>query len=96
MHARAPAGDLVGKRRGARGRGLGIRHLEHGGDAAQHRRTAPRLQILLVGQARLAEMHLGVDDAGEHMQAGSIEDPRCARTGKRADGGDAAVDDADI
>ena len=35
-------GDLVGERLGAGGRRLGVRHLEHGGDAAQHRRPAAR------------------------------------------------------
>ena len=82
MHAPAPARDLVGERLGAHRRGLGVRHLEHGGDAAKHRRPAAGFQILLMLEPWLAEMHLGVDDARQDMQAGGIEGP-AARLGRR-------------
>ena len=49
----------------------------------------PRFQVFLVRVARLAEMHLGVDDARQDMQALGLEDFGGLGAGKRADGGDA-------
>jgi hypothetical protein len=73
MHAAAAAGNLVGQSLRAHRRRLGVRHLEHRCDTAQNRRSAAGLQVFLVFEARLAEMHLRVDDAGEHMQAGGVD-----------------------
>ena len=78
------------------GERLGVGHLEHGGDAADHRGAAAGLQVLLLLQARLAEMHLGVDDAGQHVQARWRRRPRPPGRAQAADGGDAAIADADI
>ena len=64
---------LVGERLGGGRERLGVGHLEHGRDAAHHRRAAAGLQVLLVLQPRLAEMHLGVDHAGQHVQARGID-----------------------
>ena len=73
MHAIGRGGDLGGQGLGARCRGLGVRHLEHGRDAAQDRRPAAGLKIFLVLDAGLAEMHLGIDNAGQHMKAARVD-----------------------
>ncbi len=96
MHAPAPARDLGGERLGAHRCGLRVRHLEDGGDAAQHRRPAAGFQILFMLEPRLAEMHLGVDDARQHMQAGGIEGLAGGIGAEAADRRDAAVPDANI
>ena len=96
MHAPRGARDLVGERRGGGRRRIGVGHFEHGGDAAQDRRARAGLQILLVGQAGLAEMDLAVDHAGQDMQAAAIQ-ALARRSGREiADLGDLAVDDADV
>ena len=56
--------------------GCGVGHLEHAGDAAQDGGAAAGLQIFLVLVAGLAEMHLAVDGAGQHMQALGLENLR--------------------
>ncbi len=96
MHAVMRALDLVGDCRGIGGGGIGVRHLEHRGDAAEHRAARAGFQVFLVRQARLAEMHMAVDHARQHVQAEAIDHlaGRCAR--KIADGREAAVPDADI
>ena len=73
MHAPLRARDLVGERGGGGRRRIGVGHFEHRGDAAQHRRARAGLEILLVSQAGLAEMNLGVDDAGQDVQAAAID-----------------------
>ncbi len=73
VHAVMRARNLVGERlRGHRQR-IGIGHLEHGGDAAQHRTARAGFEIFLVGEARLAEMHMAVDHAGQHVQAAAVD-----------------------
>ena len=73
MHAVMRALDLVGERRG-RGRGrVGVRHLEHRRDAAQHRAARAGFEVFLVGEAGLAEMHMAVDHARQHMQAAAVD-----------------------
>ena len=96
VHAPAPARDLVGERLRAHRRRLGVRHLEHGGDAAKHRGPAAGFEIFLVLEPRLAEMHLGVDHAGQHVQAGGVECPARVLGGQRANRDDSAVFHADI
>ncbi len=52
VHPMMSALDLVGQRRRAGGRRLGVGHLEHSGDAAKHGAARTGLQVLLVRQAR--------------------------------------------
>jgi len=63
MHAMVRALQLVFEGCGiGRGR-IGVRHFEHGDDAAHDRGLRSSLQVFLPLQAGLAEVHLGVDDA---------------------------------
>ena len=96
MHAVGRARHLVGKRGFARRQRIGVGHLEDGGDAAQHRRARARLQIFLVLQPRLAEMHLAVDHARQDVQAGAVDDFAGGATRQVADRRNAPGDDADI
>ena len=73
VHPMMSALDLVGQRRRAGGRRLGVGHLEHRGDAAKHGAARTGLQVLLVRQAGLAHMHVAVDHAGQHMQAPAVD-----------------------
>ncbi len=92
-HPIARAGELVGQRLGGIGIGLGVRHLEHRDDAAQHGGAAAALQILLRLQPRLAEMDLAVDHAGQHGQPGAVD--RLAGIARLADRDDPAAAHAD-
>ncbi len=65
-------------------------------DAAEHRARANCLKVFLVGEAGLAEMHLTVDDAGQHMQAAAIHALARGPAGKIADPNDHPVCDGDI
>ena len=96
MHAVARPRHLVGERRLARGERIGVGHLEHGGDAAEHRRPRAGFEVLLVGQAGLAEMHLGVDDAGQEVEAAGVDLFARARAGEVADRADSPAGDADV
>ena len=88
--------ELVGQRLGA-GRGrIGVGHLEHGGHPAEHGRARAGLQIFLVFQAGLAEMHLGVDDAGQDVQAAAVDALARRGAAQGADFGDEPVADADV
>ena len=49
-----------------------------------------------MGQARLAEMHLGIHHAGQDVQALAVDHLAGRRLRQRTDRGDAAIDDADI
>jgi hypothetical protein len=95
MHAMMAAPTLSASvpRRGQR---IGVGHLEHGGDAAQHGRARTGLQIFLVLEARLAEMHLAVDHAGQDVQARQSITRRPRPAEQIADGGDAAIGHADV
>ena len=64
---------LVGEIGGADRRRLGVRHLEDGGDAADRRGGGAGGEVLLVFEAGLAEVDLGVDDAGQDVQAGAVD-----------------------
>ncbi len=55
------------------GRRMGVRHLEHGRDAAARGRRGAGAPVLLVLVARLAEMHVAVDDAGQQVAALGID-----------------------
>ena len=74
---------------------LGVGHLEHRRDAAEGRRGRAGGEVFLVLEAGLAEMHLGVDDAGQHMQTAGIQHFGGAAV-DRADGGDAAGANGDV
>ena len=69
MHAARRPRDLIGERLGGYGRRIGIRHVEHRRDAAQHGGAAAAFQVLAILAAGLAEMHMAVDDAGQDVQA---------------------------
>ena len=64
---------LGGENFGGAGRRNGVRHVEHGGDAAERRRRGAALEVLLVRIAGIAEMHVVVDRAWQHVQAGGVE-----------------------
>ena len=96
VHAVLGPRQLVGQGVGVGGRGLGVRHLEHRHHAAQHRRARPGLQVFLPLQAGLAEVDLGVDDAGHHGQARGVEHLTGRRLAQVAHRGDLAVAHAHI
>jgi|GEM_PF-27836 len=96
MHAALRARDLVFERRGIRGQGEGVRHLEDGGDPSEDRRAGARLEIFLVRRARLAKMHLGVDDTWQDVKAGGADGLSGIPARKIPDFGDLAAPDADI
>ena len=96
VHAAGGAAHLVGQRLGGHRQRVGVRHLEDGGDAAHDGRARTALQVFLVLGAGFAEMDLRVDDAGQDGEAGAIDDLAPGTGVNRADGGDAAVADADI
>ena len=96
MHAVMRALDLVGDGLGRGGGGFGVGHFEHRGDAAEHGAARARIQVLLVGQARLAEMHMAVDDARQEVQAAAVDHLAGGGARKIADRGKAAAADAEI
>jgi hypothetical protein len=96
MHAVMAAPHLVGEGLGRRGLRVGVGHLEHRRDAAHDGRTGTRFEILFVIQARLAEMHLGVDNARQDVQPPALDFPRRGGMRQVADGGDAPVAHADV
>ena len=49
-----------------------------------------------MGEAGLAEMHLGVDHAGQDVQAAAIDGPAGRRLRQVAERGDPAAGDADV
>ena len=95
MHASLRARELVFEGEAGRGRRMGVRHFEDGRDPAQNRGAAAALRIFLVFIAGLAEMHLGIDHARQHVEASRLENGGRFR-GQVSDGGDAATADAHI
>ena len=96
MHAVMRARDLVGQRLRAGGGRTGVGHFEHRGDAAHDRAARAGFEILLVGQAGLAEMHLGVDHARQHMQAPAVDHLTGRSRRQVADRGNAPAGDGEI
>ena len=96
VHAALGADQLVGQGVGVGGGGLGVRHLEHGGDAAQHRAARTALEVFLPLQTGLAEVDLAVDHARHHGEAGGVEHLARVGVAQVADEGDLAVPDADV
>ena len=70
-----PAGplELVAEGGGSGGGRAGVGHLEDAGHSPQDGRGAARGQVFLVGEAGLAEVHLGVDDPGQDVQASCLD-----------------------
>ena len=60
---------LGGEDIGCAGRRNRIRHVEHGGDAAERCCRRAAREVFLVRIAGVAEMHVHVDRAGQHMHA---------------------------
>jgi hypothetical protein len=89
VHAAGGAGDLVLEGLAGGGQRVGVGHLEDAGDAAHDRGERAGREVFLVLEAGLAEMHLGVDDAGEDVEAGAVVDFGGGGGGEIADGGDA-------
>ncbi len=96
MHAARGALDLVGERLGRDRQRVGVGHFEHRGDPAEDRAARAGLEVLLVGQARLAKMHLAVDHAGQDVQPAAVDPLARRRRVEVADLGDLAVRDADV
>ena len=96
VHAALGPGELVVQRAGVGGGGLGVRHLEHGGDAAEDRAARAAFEIFLPLQARLAEVDLAVDHARKHGEARGVDGLARARLGEVAEVGDLAASDADV
>ena len=48
-------------------RGNGIRHVDHDGHAAAYRRSRTGGEIFFMRHARLSEMHVAVNDAGQDV-----------------------------
>ena len=66
------------------------------GHAAHYRRQRAGGQILFVLEARLAEMHLGVDDARQDVEPGAVGERVGGVGAQVAQRGDAAVANADV
>ncbi len=75
---------------------FGDRHLEQRRDAASGCRGGSGLKVLARRHARMTRVHVRVDQAGQHVQAGRVDDfarrRPCRRVQQR---GDAAVTDGD-
>ena len=95
-HPVAGPGQLVGQGVRIGGGRLGVGHFEHGDDPAEGGGAGAGLQVFLPLQPRLAEMDLGVDDAGQDRQAAGVNN--LARRGLRqvADEDDPPVGHADV
>jgi hypothetical protein len=96
VHAVVAAPHLVGQSLGARGLRIGVGHLEHRRNAAHDSGAGAGFQILLVVEPRLAEMDLGVDDAGQDMQPPAVDLALGAGLGEIADMRDGASPHADV
>jgi len=96
MHAAGGAGDLVGESLTRGGQRIGVRHLEDAGDTAHDGRERAGREVLLVLETGLAEMHLGVDNAWEDVEALAVGGDVGGVGSQRAERGNAAGADADV
>ena len=96
MHAVPAAPDLVGQRLRRHRLRDRVRHLEDAGHAAKRGRARSALQVFLVVEPRLAEMHLAVDYARQDMQAGAIDDLAGRGLREIAERHDLSASNADI
>jgi len=95
MHPVMAALHLVGEGLFGDGQGIGVRHFKHRRDAAMTAPARTGFQVLLVGEARLAKMHLRVYYARQDMQAGAVDDFGRRGLSKSADCCNAAIGKAD-
>ena len=95
MHAVGAGSDLGIKSFACRGQRIGVGHLENAGDPAHHGAKRTGLEVFLVGEARLAEMHLGVDDAWEDVETTAIHNVG-GIVADLAQSSDAALADGDV
>ena len=51
-----------------------VGHVDDGGDAAANRGGRPSREVLLVRYAGIAEVDVGVDQAGQDVQTGGVDD----------------------
>ena len=68
---------FLGERRAIRRRRLGVRHVQKARDAAAERRQRFGRERRLVREARLAAMHLVVDEAGQQVLAARDRSSSC-------------------
>ena len=87
--------DLLDHARGV-GHRLGVGHRVHGGVAAEGGGAGAGLHRLGVLPARLAQVRVQVDQAGQRDQAARVEHGRAGRGQAAADGRDHAVPDVDV
>ncbi len=76
--------------------GIGVRHLEDRGHAAERGTGRAGFEIFLMGEAGLPEMHLGIDGAGKHRQPLGRKALRGLGVGQIAERGDSALSDAEV
>ena len=86
---------LPGELFGIGDRRRGVRHVEHRGKAAEHGGAGAGGDALHRLVAGVAQMHVRVDQAGQNVQAGGVDGLVGGGVGGHAEGGDAAVADAD-
>ena len=65
--------DLLAQLVRRRGPGLVGGHVEHGGDTAQRGGMGSGGEVLLVGEPGLAQVGMGVDEAGQHHAARRVD-----------------------
>ena len=63
---------------------VGVRHRDDGDEAAGRRGARAGVEVLLVLLARHAQVHVRVDEAGEHVAALAVEHLGALRRGERA------------
>ena len=76
--------------------GIGVGHLEDRGHAPQDRRSGAGREVFLVDEPRLAKVHLGVDHAGQDVQAPRLEHLVGRSPGKRTHGDDSPAACSDV
>ena len=97
--ARGPPAALEDRRDHRRvvERRIGVRHADDGGASTERRRPGPALDGFGLLAARLAEVHLDVDEPGrDHAALGVEHGGAGARCEAGCDLGDPSVDDADV
>ena len=94
--AAAGAGELVGQGKGRGGGRNRVGHLEDRGDPPQDGGAGTGREVFLVGEARLAEVHLGVDHAGQDVQTMRVEHFGGGRGPEGAQGDDSAFANPDV
>jgi Tol biopolymer transport system component len=73
-----------------------VGHLEDRGHAPEDRRSAAGHEVLFVSETRLAEVHVGIDDPGQDVQAAGFEDNGRGPRRKRAQGDDPTLAYPDV